>query len=32
MPYLFDVVDITHSEHKELKEHVERLGKVIYDN
>lgn len=32
MPYLFDVVDYTHSHHKELKEHIERVGKVIYED
>lgn len=31
MPYLFDIVDFTHSKHKELKEHIERAGKVIYE-
>lgn len=31
MPYLFDIVDFTHSNNKELKEHIERAGKVIYD-
>lgn len=30
MPYLFDIVDFTHLNHKELKEHIERVGKVIY--
>jgi predicted nucleotidyltransferase len=31
MPYLFDIVDYTHSNHKELKEHILRAGKVIYE-
>jgi CobQ-like glutamine amidotransferase family enzyme len=31
MPYLFDIVDFTHIEHTELKEHIERVGKVIYE-
>lgn len=30
MPYLFDVVDLTHSTHLALKDHVERVGRVIY--
>ncbi|OPJ65309.1 nucleotidyltransferase domain-containing protein [Clostridium chromiireducens] len=30
MPYFFDVVDVTHINHKELKEHIERVGKIIY--
>ena len=30
LPYLFDVVDYTHSTHRELKEHIERIGKIIY--
>lgn len=32
MPYLFDIVDFTHLNHKEIKEHIERVGKVIYEN
>lgn len=31
MPYLIDVVDYTHLEHKELREHIEQIGKVIYE-
>lgn len=31
MPYFFDIVDYTHSNHKELKEHIERVGIVIYE-
>lgn len=30
MPYMFDIVDYTHLSHKELKEHIERVGKVLY--
>lgn len=30
MPYFFDVVDYTHLEHRELKEHIDRVGHVIY--
>ncbi len=32
MPYFFDIVDITHLENKEVKEHVERVGKIIYES
>lgn len=32
MPYLFDIVDFTHLNHKELREHIERVGKVIYED
>ena len=31
MPYLFDIEDFTHTEHNELKEHITRAGKVIYE-
>lgn len=31
MPYLFDIVDFTHLNHEELKKHIERVGKVIYE-
>ena len=31
LPYFFDIVDYTHLDHKELKEHIERVGKVIYE-
>jgi predicted nucleotidyltransferase len=31
MPYFFDVVDFTHLENKELKEHIERVGVIIYE-
>ncbi|NLK97139.1 nucleotidyltransferase domain-containing protein [Defluviitalea saccharophila] len=30
LPYFFDIVDYTHSEHKELKNHIERVGQIIY--
>ncbi len=32
MPYFFDVVDYTHLQHQALKDHIERVGKVIYNN
>lgn len=31
MPYFFDIIDYTHTEHKELKEHIERVGKIIFE-
>jgi predicted nucleotidyltransferase len=31
LPYLFDIVDYTHLDHKELKEHIDRVGIVIYE-
>ena len=31
MPYQFDVVDFAHSNHEELKEHIERMRKIIYE-
>lgn len=31
MPYFFDIVDYTHLEHLELKEHIDRVGKAIWD-
>lgn len=30
LPYFIDVVDYTHLEHKELKEHIDRVGQVIW--
>ena len=30
LPYLFDIVDYTHLDHMELREHIERVGRVIY--
>lgn len=31
LPYFFDIVDCTHLNHKELKQHIHRVGKVIYE-
>lgn len=31
LPYLFDIVDYTHLGHKELREHIDRVGKVIFE-
>lgn len=31
MPYFFDIVDYTHSTHQELKQHIDRAGKIILD-
>jgi hypothetical protein len=31
MPYLFDVVDFTHSDSEALKEHIEQFGQSIYE-
>lgn len=31
MPYFFDIVDYTHSTHQELKEHIDRVGKMIFE-
>ncbi len=31
LPYFFDIVDYTHSDHQELKAHIERVGKIIFD-
>ncbi|QEK13380.1 nucleotidyltransferase domain-containing protein [Crassaminicella thermophila] len=31
LPYFFDIVDYTHLRHKELKEHIDRVGKVIFE-
>lgn len=30
MPFFFDVVDFSHLIHQELKEHIARVGKIIY--
>lgn len=30
LPYFFDVVDYMHLENKELKEHIDRVGKIIF--
>ena len=31
LPYFFDIVDYTHSGHQELKEHIDRVGKTIFN-
>lgn len=31
MPYFFDIVDYTHLNHEQLKEHIDRVGKVIFE-
>ncbi|MEG0014476.1 MAG: nucleotidyltransferase domain-containing protein [Cellulosilyticaceae bacterium] len=31
LPYLFDIVDYTHLDHPELKDHISRLGEVIFE-
>lgn len=31
LPFFFDIVDYSHLEHQELKEHIEKVGKVIFD-
>lgn len=31
LPYFFDIVDYTHLSHNGLKEHIDRVGKVIYE-
>jgi len=31
MPYLFDIVDYAHLSHKNLKEHIDRIGVVFYN-
>ncbi|SHH90943.1 nucleotidyltransferase domain-containing protein [Clostridium grantii] len=30
-PYFFDIVDFTHLEHKDLSEHIQRVGQIIYE-
>jgi len=30
LPYFFDIVDYTHLEHQELKDHIKRVGKIIF--
>ena len=30
LPYFFDIIDYTHLHHKEIKEHIDRVGKVIF--
>ena len=31
MPYKFDIVNYSKSKHNDLKEHINRVGKLIYD-
>lgn len=31
LPYFFDIVDYTHSTHKKLQEHIDRVGKTIFE-
>ncbi|WP_084574098.1 nucleotidyltransferase domain-containing protein [Sporomusa malonica] len=31
LPYFFDIVDYTHSTHKELQNHIESVGKTIFE-
>ncbi|NLZ54891.1 MAG: nucleotidyltransferase domain-containing protein [Thermoanaerobacteraceae bacterium] len=31
LPYFFDIIDYTHLKHEELKEHIDRVGKVIFE-
>ncbi|WP_427338041.1 nucleotidyltransferase domain-containing protein [Caloranaerobacter sp. DY30410] len=31
LPYFFDVVDYLHLQNKELKEHIDRVGKTIFE-
>src|SRR5690554_5937163 len=31
LPYFFDIVDYTHLNHKELQDHIDRIGKVIFE-
>ncbi len=30
MPYFFDVIDVNHLDNQDLKSHIERVGKVIF--
>lgn len=30
MPYFFDIVDYSHLPHRNLKEHIDRVGVIIY--
>lgn len=30
LPYFFDIVDYTHLKHMKLKEHIDRVGKVVF--
>jgi uncharacterized protein len=31
LPYLFDVVDYTHLNHQEFIDHIDRVGKIIFE-
>lgn len=31
MPYFIDIVDYTHLDHDDLKSHIDRVGKIIYE-
>ena len=31
LPYFFDIIDYTHLNHEELKNHIDRVGKVIFE-
>lgn len=31
LPYFFDVIDATHLEHQTLREHIDGIGKVIFE-
>lgn len=30
MPYFFDIVDYTHLNHDDLRQHIDRVGKIIF--
>lgn len=32
MPYLFDIIYYTHLDNEALKDHIDRVGKIIYSN
>ncbi|HCJ56291.1 MAG TPA: DNA polymerase III subunit beta [Clostridiaceae bacterium] len=32
LPYFFDIVDYTHLDHKGLRDHIDRVGILIYEN
>jgi len=31
MPYFFDIVDYSHLTHAEIKEHIDRVGQIIFE-
>ncbi|MBC9785813.1 nucleotidyltransferase domain-containing protein [Heliobacterium chlorum] len=31
LPYFVDIIDFTHLDHEALKDHIHRVGKVIYE-